>query len=227
MLVSVSCSRRRLRAASARPPPDIDVEAWHEDDRRDRAARARPARAHPLRRPATDVELPPRPALVDPGSTAASSCVEDGMDEETFIAAARYDVAQTDPELVDDYQRGRRRTGTTSAASSATGASGREAAAATRPATRAPRGRRARRTRAPTRGSPRERRAERRRPRAPPASAPRRRTSGRPAARPGEHPLRLRASTRSLPAVFENSRNSSVITAHTAWKPGSRPSVRQ
>jgi glyoxylase-like metal-dependent hydrolase (beta-lactamase superfamily II) len=31
--------------------------------------------------------------------------VEDGMDEEAFIAAARYDVGQTDPELVDDYQR--------------------------------------------------------------------------------------------------------------------------
>ena len=31
--------------------------------------------------------------------------VEDGMDEETFIAAARFDVEQTDPELVDEYQR--------------------------------------------------------------------------------------------------------------------------
>jgi hypothetical protein len=27
------------------------------------------------------------------------------MDEETFIAAARYDVGQTDPELVDHYER--------------------------------------------------------------------------------------------------------------------------
>ena len=45
------------------------------------------------------------------------------MDEETFVAAARYDVAQVDPELVDDYDAPRR-TGTTSAASSATGASG-------------------------------------------------------------------------------------------------------
>ena len=31
--------------------------------------------------------------------------VEDGMDEDTFIAAARHDVSQTDPELVDDYER--------------------------------------------------------------------------------------------------------------------------
>jgi glyoxylase-like metal-dependent hydrolase (beta-lactamase superfamily II) len=31
--------------------------------------------------------------------------VEDGMDEDAFIAAARFDVSQTDPELVDDYDR--------------------------------------------------------------------------------------------------------------------------
>ena len=29
--------------------------------------------------------------------------VEDGMDEDTFIAAARYDVSQVDPELVESY----------------------------------------------------------------------------------------------------------------------------
>ena len=29
--------------------------------------------------------------------------VEDGMDEETFVAAARYDLEQVDPELVDEY----------------------------------------------------------------------------------------------------------------------------
>ena len=27
------------------------------------------------------------------------------MDEETFVAAARYDVSQADPELVDEYER--------------------------------------------------------------------------------------------------------------------------
>jgi glyoxylase-like metal-dependent hydrolase (beta-lactamase superfamily II) len=31
--------------------------------------------------------------------------VEDGMDEDAFIAAARFDISQTDPELVDDYDR--------------------------------------------------------------------------------------------------------------------------
>ena len=32
-----------------------------------------------------------------------SERVEDGMDEQTFVAAARYDVSQIDPELVDEY----------------------------------------------------------------------------------------------------------------------------
>jgi glyoxylase-like metal-dependent hydrolase (beta-lactamase superfamily II) len=31
--------------------------------------------------------------------------VEDGMDEATFVAAAQHDVEQTDPELVDEYER--------------------------------------------------------------------------------------------------------------------------
>ena len=44
--------------------------------------------------------------------------------------------------------------------------------------------------------------------------------------KPGEHPLRLRRDE-IVPADTENSRNSSVITAQTAWKPGSTPSVRQ
>ena len=27
------------------------------------------------------------------------------MDQEAFVAAARYDVSQTDPDLVDEYER--------------------------------------------------------------------------------------------------------------------------
>lgn len=34
-----------------------------------------------------------------------SSRVENGMDEATFVAAARYDVEQVDPELADEYDR--------------------------------------------------------------------------------------------------------------------------
>ena len=34
-----------------------------------------------------------------------SGRVEDGMDEATFVAAARYDVSQTEPDAVDEYGR--------------------------------------------------------------------------------------------------------------------------
>ena len=91
---------------------------------------------------------------------------------------------------------------------------------------RAPRGRRARRTRAPRRAWLRGRPAARRPPRAPRASAPRRRTSGRPATSPGNIHCGC-GVTRSFPAATENSRNSSVITAQTTWKPRSAPAVWQ
>jgi glyoxylase-like metal-dependent hydrolase (beta-lactamase superfamily II) len=82
------------------PPPELDLEAWE--------------------RSLEEIELraPGRLALVHFGTfddvsehLAAlretlhewGSRVEDGMDEETFMAAARYDVAQVDPELVDAY----------------------------------------------------------------------------------------------------------------------------
>ncbi len=82
------------------PPPELDLEAWE--------------------RSLEEIELraPGRLALVHFGTyddvtehLAAlretlhrwGSRVEDGMDEETFMAAARYDVSQVDPELVDAY----------------------------------------------------------------------------------------------------------------------------
>ncbi|HJR94996.1 MAG TPA: MBL fold metallo-hydrolase [Gaiellaceae bacterium] len=84
------------------PPPEFDLEAWvgsiAEVERR----------------------VPSRLALIHYGvfddvlehlaslrATLAQWCdrIEHGMDEDTFIAAARFDVEQTDPELVDDYQR--------------------------------------------------------------------------------------------------------------------------
>ena len=97
-----------VRLAGARfvmppcPPPELDLEAWE----------------------ATIVEIehrvPARLALIHFGvfedvlEHLASlretlgrwgERVEDGMDEDTFIAAARRDVGQVDPELVDDYDR--------------------------------------------------------------------------------------------------------------------------
>jgi glyoxylase-like metal-dependent hydrolase (beta-lactamase superfamily II) len=84
------------------PPPEIDLEAWE--------------------RTIGEIELraPARLALthfgvVDDVQEHLSSLratlgrwgerVEDGMDEEAFVAAARYDASQTDPELVDEYER--------------------------------------------------------------------------------------------------------------------------
>ena len=84
------------------PPPELDLEAWEgtiaEIERR---APSRLALIHF--------------GVVDDvedhlGSLRATlgrwgERVEHGMDEETFIAAARFDVEQTDPGLVDEYGR--------------------------------------------------------------------------------------------------------------------------
>jgi glyoxylase-like metal-dependent hydrolase (beta-lactamase superfamily II) len=84
------------------PPPELDLEAWE--------------------RSIGEIELraPSRLALIHFGVVAdveehLSSLratlgrwgerVEDGMVEEAFVAAARYDVSQTDPGLVDQYER--------------------------------------------------------------------------------------------------------------------------
>jgi glyoxylase-like metal-dependent hydrolase (beta-lactamase superfamily II) len=84
------------------PPPEFDLEAWE--------------------RTISEIEtrVPGRLALIHFGvfddvqdhlaelrETLArwSSRVEDGMDEATFVATARYDVEQVDPELADDYDR--------------------------------------------------------------------------------------------------------------------------
>ncbi len=84
------------------PPPELDLEAWE----------------HTLAE--IDKRAPERLALVhfgvfdDVQEHLASlretlrrwaERVEDGMDEATFVAAARYDVAQADPDLTDDYDR--------------------------------------------------------------------------------------------------------------------------
>ena len=84
------------------PPPEFDLEAWERSIR--------------------DIEerVPGRLALIHFGTfddveahlsslreILHSWCgrIEDGMDEPAFIAAARFDVSQIDPELADDYDR--------------------------------------------------------------------------------------------------------------------------
>ena len=91
---------------------------------------------------------------------------------------------------------------------------------------RALRDRPSRRTRARRRASPRGRPERPCLLRAPPASGLRRRTSGRRATTRGTTTA-AGVSTRSLPRDTENSRNSSVMTTQTTWKPTSAPSVWQ
>ena len=107
------------------PPPEFDLEAWEQTILEiERRAPDRLALIH------FGVHDDVEEHLAELRATLSrwAEWVENGMDEQTFVAAARHDVSQTDAELADSYDRAAR-TGTTSAASSATGAS-----AARRPA---------------------------------------------------------------------------------------------
>jgi glyoxylase-like metal-dependent hydrolase (beta-lactamase superfamily II) len=84
------------------PPPELDLEAWERTlEEIERRTPERLALAH------FGVFDDVQEHLADLRETLRrwAERVEDGMDEETFVAAARYDVAQTDPELADDYDR--------------------------------------------------------------------------------------------------------------------------
>ena len=84
------------------PPPEFDLDAWEQTIAE------------------IETRAPRRLALIHFGAfddvqehlselretlSRWSSRVEDGMDESTFVAAARYDIEQIDPELADDYDR--------------------------------------------------------------------------------------------------------------------------
>jgi glyoxylase-like metal-dependent hydrolase (beta-lactamase superfamily II) len=84
------------------PPPEFDLEAWEESIRE--IERCAPARLALIHFGVCDDVQEHLAALRDTLRSWAGR-VEDGMDEEAFIAAARFDVAQTDPELVDEYDR--------------------------------------------------------------------------------------------------------------------------
>jgi glyoxylase-like metal-dependent hydrolase (beta-lactamase superfamily II) len=84
------------------PPPEFDLEAWEVTIREiERRAPSRLALVH--FGIADDVQE--HLAALREVLGRWSGRVEDGMDEAAFIAAARFDIAQTDPELVDDYDR--------------------------------------------------------------------------------------------------------------------------
>lgn len=84
------------------PPPEFDLEAWEgslvEIERR------APSRLALIHFGAVD-DVEEHLATLRATLANWGSRVEDGMDEQTFVAAARFDVEQVDPELVDEYQR--------------------------------------------------------------------------------------------------------------------------
>jgi glyoxylase-like metal-dependent hydrolase (beta-lactamase superfamily II) len=84
------------------PPPEFDLELWLRTiDEIERRTPGRLAVIHFGVFDDVEAQLDTLREALDRWSRR----VEDGMDEETFVAAARYDVSQTDPELVDAYDR--------------------------------------------------------------------------------------------------------------------------
>ena len=84
------------------PPPELDLEAWEQTIvEMERRAPGRLALIH------FGVFDDVQEHLAALRETLArwSERVEDGMDEATFVAAAGYDVSQTDPDLIDEYDR--------------------------------------------------------------------------------------------------------------------------
>ena len=83
------------------PPPELDLEAWDETITEiERRAPARLALIHFGVVDETEAHL----AALRETLGRWGSRVEDGMDEDTFVAAARHDVEQTDPLRADEYQ---------------------------------------------------------------------------------------------------------------------------
>jgi len=82
------------------PPPELDLEAWNRTiDEIERRAPGRLALIHF----GTFDDVQEHLAALRETLRSWSSRVADGMDEATFVAAARYDAGQVDPELTDLY----------------------------------------------------------------------------------------------------------------------------
>ena len=84
------------------PPPEFDLEAWERTIAQ--MERRVPSRLALIHFGVFD-EVQEHLGSLRSALASWSERVDHGMDEEAFIAAARHDVAQTDPELVDEYQR--------------------------------------------------------------------------------------------------------------------------
>jgi glyoxylase-like metal-dependent hydrolase (beta-lactamase superfamily II) len=84
------------------PPPELDLGAW--EHTLEEIERRAPERLALIHFGAFDDVQEHLAGMRDTLRRWAER-VEDGMDEETFVAAARFDVARTDPGLADDYDR--------------------------------------------------------------------------------------------------------------------------
>ena len=84
------------------PPPEFDLEAWERTIQEiERRAPSRLALVHF----GLFEDVQEHLAALRETLARWTSRVQDGMDEDTFIAAARLDAERTDPALVDEYQR--------------------------------------------------------------------------------------------------------------------------
>ncbi len=84
------------------PPPELDLEAWERTIAE--IERRAPGRLAVIHFGVFD-DVEDHLAALRETLGRWSERVEDGMDERTFVAAAHYDVSQTDPELADEYDR--------------------------------------------------------------------------------------------------------------------------
>jgi glyoxylase-like metal-dependent hydrolase (beta-lactamase superfamily II) len=84
------------------PPPEIDLEAWERS--LDEIALRAPGRLALIHFGTFD-DVEDHLATLREVIRTWSARVEAGMDEQTFVAAARFDLEQSDPDLVELYDR--------------------------------------------------------------------------------------------------------------------------
>jgi glyoxylase-like metal-dependent hydrolase (beta-lactamase superfamily II) len=84
------------------PPPETDLDAW---ERTIEEMERRAPGALALIHFGVHDDVQQHLASLRETIRRWAERVEDGMDEQTFVAAARYDVSQSDPDRVDEYER--------------------------------------------------------------------------------------------------------------------------
>jgi hypothetical protein len=84
------------------PPPELDLEAWERTiEEIERRAPGRLALIHF----GTFEDVETHLSALRETLRRWGERVKDGMDEQAFVAAARYDISQIDPDRVDEYGR--------------------------------------------------------------------------------------------------------------------------